>query len=710
MFHRRMLILASVFAVLFTALIGRLVHLQVVLVDHYRQETRNRIYRRVPVPPARGRIRDSTGKVLAEDRESFDLWLVPAVREGRGRRTRIRGTLGADLSPERLLSISLSSGAKRNVHHRLALRYLVERCELVAALTPLLQQENEPPAEARERIARTVLAAALRDDPVNEHDLTAPRPCFQGIPFASYVAIRQVSDNPHGPAIYDGIVTRIGYQRHYPAGSDMGHITGYVGQLNREDYRRLRGEWRRDGTYTEGTGKIHKNGRVFFKVESGSAEAHILALRKRTRGGKVIRIAGYLPNEMVGRGGLEQYYNQTLRGRHVLRLQRMERIGPDGPRRFVNIGREIEPQNGNDIRLTIDLGMQQKIREILRQELRNLSRDRRDVLDRLGLKSFEGVVVLMDPQNGAIKAMVSEPGYDPNTFREHYAAIRKDKRHPMLNKAIAGHYPPGSSIKPLIALAALHERKIAPETEFFCDGALRLGSHEYICMRRHRHGSITVTEALQKSCNVFFYQVGEACGSRLLYEWTSRLGLGHPTRIDLAGESGGHLPRKAYTGRRWSLGETYHYAIGQGAVDVTPLQIAVAYAAIANGGRIVRPHLRQDPKDPALNEPLKLFNIDPEALAAVRRGMWKVVNEYGGTAYGEERVHLPGCDVAGKTGSAQHTKGTHAWFACFAPVENPAVVCVVLVPYGNHGGATCGPIADKILHEFLEIPTEAGHG
>ncbi|MCX7935972.1 MAG: penicillin-binding transpeptidase domain-containing protein, partial [Planctomycetota bacterium] len=277
----------------------------------------------------------------------------------------------------------------------------------------------------------------------------------------------------------------------------------------------------------------------------------------------------------------------------------------------------------------------------------------------------------------------------------------------LLNRAIAGQYPPGSVFKPIVALAALAEERIAADTVFLCEGVERLGDHDFICMRRAVHGHISVADALMVSCNIFFYHAGRALGSRLIYIWAERLGLGHRTGIDLAGEAPGHLPREAFSGRGWALGNTYHLSIGQGPIAVTPLQIAVATAAIANGGKVVRPHLIYDPAQPEYDEPRAILKISPAALAAVRQGMWQVVQENRGTG---KEARLAGLAIAGKTGSAEWRKGqpTHAWFACYAPADNPQVVCVILVPEGNFGGHTCAPIARRILALYFNLPEEEG--
>lgn len=219
-----------------------------------------------------------------------------------------------------------------------------------------------------------------------------------------------------------------------------------------------------------------------------------------------------------------------------------------------------------------------------------------------------------------------------------------------------------------------------------------------------RHGSINVADSLKSSCNIYYYHTADRLGPRKCHEWLSKLGFGHPTGIDLAGEAGGHLPPRAFTGVRWSKGETYHLGIGQGAFDATPLQLAVSVAVIANGGDIVRPHLLHDPLDPRVDAPVRRIRLDPLALRTVREGMRRAVQHTDyprGTAAATARIE--GFEYAVKTGSAQHTHGTHAWIVGYAPFHNPEVVLVVLVPFGNHGGATAGPIAKDIVMEYFGL-------
>ncbi|MDR1744806.1 MAG: hypothetical protein LBS30_03530, partial [Planctomycetota bacterium] len=315
-----------------------------------------------------------------------------------------------------------------------------------------------------------------------------------------------------------------------------------------------------------------------------------------------------------------------------------------------------------------------------------------------------------------------------------------DPAKPLINRAFSGIYPPGSVVKPLVGIAALAEDAVMPGQRFHCDKVLMLGGARFTCLGRH--GDLDLESALMHSCNMYFYHAGEALGGRRLYEWYTRMGIGHKTGIDIAGESGGILPKNAYTRRGWATGNTYHMAIGQG-IAVTPLQIAVAYAAMANAGgdvaRIVRPHLlippKTDPETPEaealaeeamrLDQPVAEIMLDREALSIVRQGMWEVVQgkpDTGELGTGRLAAFPDGhggflLEMAGKTGTAEWSRNvggraikqtSHVWFACYAPFDRPELVVVVFLPEaGIGGGSLCAPIAKDLVRMWFNVPDPA---
>ncbi len=683
-FQRRMAVLAVLFSCGYFVMAGRLVQLQAYRADEYRQKRDDKRDRLVQVPPVRGRILDRAGRVLAEDRPAFEFWLVPARYDRVERRRELVSQL-PPLTPVRIVQLAGSRGEQRELERRLAVLDLREACPLTKKLGELLGRE---PAE----LAEALVDAAIARHAGAEEALTIARPFLKDVGIKVYQAVMRERLAADGLGFFAALEPRVGTRRVYPAGADLAHVTGYVGKLTEEEYDQLRGHWSPEGP-VPGHGDLGG----FLRLDPEGVEESIIRLREIQVHGEPVRTSGYFRKEEVGRAGIEMYYNQRLRGYHTLRYLRLERPDKNGPRVLAKKGFVAPARHGQDVPLTIDLNVQHEVRRVVREELGKLEHEKG--------RPFQAAVVLLDPHNGRIYALVSEPGYDPNRFNEDFAELNEDPRHPLINHVIAGEYPPGSVFKPLVALGALQEGAITAQTTFCCEGVLALGRHEFPCMHKVHHGDITVEEALEKSCNIFMYHTGGVLGSRKIYEWAWRLGSGHRTGVDLAGEASGQLPMRASTGRYWAKGNTYHLAIGQGPLTVTPLQIAVAFAAIANGGAVVQPHLLLD--DPTLDEPRGTIAVSDQALATVRRGMWRVVQGDHGTAKG---ARLPGMEVAGKTGTAQWRKSQpdHAWFGCYAPFDDPQVVCVVLVPQGTLGGGTCGPIARRVLMAFFGIPEESG--
>jgi penicillin-binding protein 2 len=332
------------------------------------------------------------------------------------------------------------------------------------------------------------------------------------------------------------------------------------------------------------------------------------------------------------------------------------------------------------------------------------------------ISGHAGAAVVMKVETGEILVMASAPAFDPNVFAERKGeAVREllsDDRRPLLNRAIAATYPPGSILKPLVALAALEEGKVRPDERFECSGKLQVGRWTFHCDQKRAHGDVGLIEAIGRSCNVTFYQLGQRCGVDMLAAWAREVGLGEPTGIDLPGEAAGLFPTRQWKARMfadrpgeagWTLGNDMHLAIGQGYIRVTPLQMCVMMAWVANGGRRVVPRLAEG-ETAAVRPPGRA--LSPQALDVVRRGLWHTVNcgtpGNRGTAY--SAFHEGGAElsvtVAGKTGTADHGisgREPHAWFCGYAPFERPEVAFAVLVEYGGHGGAMAAPIAKQIL-------------
>lgn len=708
MFRRRTILIGCFFALAYGLLGLRLWQLQIWSAEHYRELSHQRTHRLQQTAPARGRILDRRGRVLAEDRASFDVWIKPASYiKVKGRAAEIVSSFG-ELTTDKIISLRATISTQSPQHElekNLAITYLQKSAPLVQKLIPLLAKDGESPNDAQTRIAKTLVEAMISGG----DDLTEPRKAFSDISLTTYLTIQQEQLNPYSPPDFHALDLRSGFSRIYNYPQLFGHLTGYVNALSAEEYKILRGFWDKNKNPVDGKGIItsaNSAQRTFFAVEQNSDESEIMALRVHNKSGELIYTWGDLTNPLVGRKGIEQWYNQELRGQHTWRLEQLTKVA-GGWRTFVNVGTPRAPKNGQDIKLTIDVDFQKKVRDIAVEELRTQAKnyEHKNALARHKLKEFSAAIVVMSAHTGEIYALVSLPEYDPNVVRRDYQTLAEDPRKPLLNRVISENYPPGSSLKPIVAASALEEGKIDRETRFLCQGTELLSNRQFVCMNKAHHGNIEVTEALKVSCNIFFYHVGGAMGSKILAHKLADYGIGRLTGIDLPGEVPGFLAANAFTGKKWSLGETWHIAIGQGQIDATPLQIATAYSMIANGGKKVRPHLRDDENDFELNEPQSVRVIPDDVRKIVKHGMWKVVqgSDYPrGTAW--KSGHIRGFEYLGKTGSAQGKRpDTHAWFCTAAPAKEPEIIVCVMVPLGNHGGTTCAPIAKRIIEEYFHL-------
>lgn len=417
-------------------------------------------------------------------------------------------------------------------------------------------------------------------------------------------------------------------------------------------------------------------------------------------------------NDYLGKTGLEYAYEKFLMGQKGAKRVEVDSTG--------KIQRELdtkEPISGNDIITTLDLGLQRKAEEVLSAEIKKLQDD--------GKKDVKhGVVIAMDPQTGGILAMVSLPSYDNNLFslgikQEDYEKLVNDEENPMLNRAISGIYPSGSVIKPVIATAGLDQGIVTENTTINDPGEIKIG--DWIFPDWKNHGLVDVKKAIAVSCNVFFYAIGggwediKGLGVDLIDQYLDRFGFGKPTEVELAGEAYGNIPspdwKEEIKGESWYLGDTYHLSIGQGDFLVTPLQMVNAISAIANSGKLYKPHFVSQVVDVDGNIVKEfesqlladsLVNND-YSLQVVREGMRQAVELDSGSA--RQLQDLP-VSSAGKTGTAQYDANDlsryHGWFTAFAPYDNPEIAIVVLVEKGGEGNEVAEPVANEILKYYFE--------
>src|SRR5499427_720500 len=409
--------------------------------------------------------------------------------------------------------------------------------------------------------------------------------------------------------------------------------------------------------------------------------------------------------DITGQAGLEKIYNSYL-------------MGEDGARRVVvnSVGREIRtleeeaPTEGKRLQLTIDFDVQKAIE---------------DGFDAIGLN---GASVVLDPSTGGVLGFTSHPAYDPNAFaagidRKAWASLNTDRDRPLNDRAIQGRYSPGSTFKMAVALAGLEEGIITPDFKVHCPGHANFYGRDFKCWRYSRggHGSVDMRRAIKESCDVYFYTVANMVGVDKINKWATALGMGVLSGIDLPNEAQGLVPstewKREKMHEKWYAGETISVGIGQGAVAVTPISVAVYMATLGNGGTRVTPHLLKAVDDGSGWKPVPApppqskTPINPEHLQVIKDGMWMAVNGPRGTG---GNAAIPGHDVCGKTGTAQviSNQGKAAagktdrdlrdngWFVFFAPRDNPQIAGVVFLEHGVHGG-NAAMVAHHILDTFF---------
>jgi penicillin-binding protein 2 len=427
---------------------------------------------------------------------------------------------------------------------------------------------------------------------------------------------------------------------------------------------------------------------------------------------------------MAGKDGIEESMDAVLTGQAGWNLVRVDASGF----RFRHeegvdpAQRRREPRAGLDVVLTLDSRIQHLAEEALEGE--------------------RGAVVMLDPRNGEVLAMASRPAYNPNRFSvglsgKEWRRLRGAKGNPLFNRAHKGSFPPGSIFKPLVAIAALENRRANASTTFPCDGGFSLGNVRFRCWRRSGHGRIAMRKSIEQSCNAYYCLLGLRCGYDRIYHTAEALGFGQRTGIELRGESRGILPNEAWERRRnprerWGKGDTCNVSIGQGYLTVTPLQMAVFASAIANGGTVYRPRLVRSvgvkaarpgagladdgaalvsgmPTEPS--EVVQRMPWRPDTLAVVRGGMEDVIQVNTGTG---KRARIEAVSMAGKTGTAEYgprdARKKHAWMIVYAPADAPRYAMAIVIQDGVSGGSTAAPRVRHIMEGVFELEAKDRSG
>lgn len=467
-----------------------------------------------------------------------------------------------------------------------------------------------------------------------------------------------------------GIKIEVAPQRVYHYGNLASHLIGYLGEINPQEL-----ETDADGIYRSG--------------------------------------------DMIGKMGLEKLREKDLRGQKGRHCTEVNALGFEQR----NLTGE-EPLPGNDLQLTLDVDLQQAAEQLMMSEEK------------------AGAVVAVEVNTGRLLVAASSPVLELDKFlggisAKNWQDMLNNPRHPLINKIVQGQYPPASTYKIVTAIAGLAEGVITPDSAVWCPGAYRFGNRTYRCWKHEGgHGTVNLKRALSESCDVYFYQVGQRLGVSRLAAYAGHLGLGRKTGIEMEHEKSGLIPTSDWKmqtyGKPWQDGETLSIAIGQGFDLVTPLQLTMMTAAIANGGTLYQPGMIETVRNPdgTLVEQFKPEVIDhfegqARNLQLIREGLIEAVNGPRGTA---RKAQIKGITVAGKTGTAQvvrlkqykHLKEEeipyeyrdHAWFTCFAPAEAPEIAVTVLVEHGLHGGSAAAPIAKAVLEQYfaarLNNPADPG--
>jgi len=653
-------------------LLGRLWVLQVVRGEEYAREAQANHLKEREIPAPRGSIYDADGHRLAEVRASFDLVVQPTdVEAGPAAAdrpaTRRFSAPGADGAPteqggERDGAASLLGGPRSDDPWTIEERTdIVTLCERLA---PLLDDSTVDELLERWDEARKISR--------HRQVMLAPDLSFEELE-------RVLANRPRLP----GIAVASRHRRSYAEPELFAHLIGYQREVRSDDLVHLREKY-----------KDTERGEDWY--ESG---------------------------DLVGKFGIEAGWEEWLRGTDGAYWVQVDALGRQlgrsadpnqpGAEYFRSIAhfldREVNPEvPGNDLHLTV------------RTDLQRLGTDL--------LQGESGSVVMMEVNTGRVLAVVNAPSFDPGIFAKRlpphiWNALTEDPQRPMVDKALTGIYPPGSTWKMIVAAAVLGSDTWTKDTSVVCNGGHRIGKRTWHCWKRSGHGRVDLKAALKGSCDTYFYRAGLAMGIDEVARYGAMFGMGKPTGIGINSESGALNPTTGWKKRRygdgpkgvWTPGDTASAVIGQGATLATPMQLASMTATLANGGLRYKPVLvdrvvAADGKVVHREDPQVLGQVDlsREHFDSIREGMFAVVDESGGTA---RRQRLKNLAFAGKTGTAQVValgKSSqkefldHAWFVGFAPFEQPEVAIVVLVENGEHGSSAAAPIARQMFELYFD--------
>jgi len=710
--RRRLRICCGVFALLLAVIFARAVQLEITQGAAFRAEARQPLRRERSIPGVRGRILARDGTVLAQDRQVLAVAVhyryLEQPADGRWLRETARRRLSRAerKDPERVAAEQDRVRAERDaLARRLAelcgvpseewqrrARRVQTRVERVAASVNRRRRDPAASAPSVDPPAKTWigrlgrwLREALDDSPAGlpSEPITVAEELDYHV-LAEDVPLRVVAEIEGHPERFAGVKIVERTRRVYPYGSLAAQVLGHLGHITARE---------------KGTGTFcakHPPGRSGKRCLSP--------------------FPGYHAEDFIGRAGVERQYEALLRAARGRAVELTDRSG-----RILSSFREREPGVGRDLVLTLDPGLQRAAETLLDAAL-----DRRSVQG-LAPQRAGGAIVVMDVRSGALLAAASAPRFDPGVFlfgaSHDRAALLTDPGRPLLDRCRQMAVAPGSVMKTVTAAALLQTRAVRPDEPFHCQGYLHDPDRQRCAIYvRHGvgHGDVALGDALAVSCNVYFFHHASRLGPGPLVDWAGRFGFGQPTGVDLPAETPGTLPTpeniERLEGHPWRPGDTFELAVGQGSMTATPLQVARIIAAVANGGKLVTPHVvsrlglplpDDDASPPELADdpirvppPRPIPGLDSHTLEVLRRGLSRVVADPRGTAHGT--VFSADVSIAGKTGTAETggSRAAHAWFAGYVPGDEPRYAVVVALEHAGDAAQAAGPVVKRLVREM----------
>lgn len=684
--------MAVVVVLAFTVVLARLHALQVRRGEEFRERSRNNFFQFERLEHARGEIVDRSGRVLVTNRPSTNVYVTPAFFP---RTSRLLRSLGRPLGLGRGEMSKLAKALERAVEEdgpplllalgldrerAEALRRTQEQLDLPLDAVPIIETEEGLAAYLDPKVfpspPRTLqrLARLVGLEPRALRKLEARIKSTRGLDrYQDILVRRDLAADIEGRLTLEvelgelsGVTVRRASARDYRYGALAAHVIGYVNEVSVTDLNRRKDQ-------------------------------------------------GYRVGDVIGRRGIEKTFEEELRGADGRETVVVDSKGRTQSSRFASelqraVGVRVPPRPGHRVVLTLDLALQQAAEA--------------------AFDGLAGSVVVLEVHTGELLALTSTPSFDPSKLAGYFDPAEKKRLddmkalRPWRFRAIQDHFAPGSTFKVVTALAALAEGHTHIHEKIFCPGHFKLGGTRWRCWRDRGHGQVDLRNSLAWSCDTYYYNLGARMGIDPIVNLARELGFGAPTGISLGPESKGVLPSREWfrrNKRTYTTGQAVNASIGQGAVSVTPLQLAVAFAALANRGQVLEPQIasRIETYDGNVVERIsprlvRSLRFDPEHLRAVREGLWKVVNHPTGTAF---KKRLPDIEVAGKTGTAQVRKmgdrrrsrtaewkyKDHAWFAAYAPAEDPEVVVIVFNEHGGGGSSTAAPIAMRVVDAWHRL-------